>query len=66
VIVDEVIAWLKAAVTVVEMAAVVLALSGATAVIVGGGAVAVVNDQLSLAANAVFTELCTPVVIVAV
>ena len=46
VIVDEVIAWLKVAVTVVEMTAVVLRLAGVTAVIAGAGAVAVVNVQM--------------------
>jgi hypothetical protein len=46
VIVDEFIAWLKVAVTVVEMAAVVLRLSGVTEATAGGGAVAVVNVQM--------------------
>jgi hypothetical protein len=46
VIVPEFIAWLKVADTVVLIATPVLALVGVTAVTVGGGAVAVVNDQV--------------------
>jgi hypothetical protein len=45
VIVDEFIGSLKVAVTVVEIAAVVLKFAGVTPVNDGGGAVAVVNDH---------------------
>jgi hypothetical protein len=60
------IAWLKVAVGVVLIATPVLAFVGVTAVINSGGAVAVVNVQVSLAANAIPAEDVTPVVTSAV
>jgi hypothetical protein len=44
--VEAVIAWLKVAVTGADTATPLLAFTGVTAVIVGGGAIAVVNDHV--------------------
>jgi hypothetical protein len=63
------IASLKVAVSAAVIDTPVAPLSGVTAVTVGaggGGAAAVVNDQLSFALSAVPPVLCAPVVIVAV
>jgi hypothetical protein len=64
--VDAFIASLKVAVMVVFAARPVLPLLGVTAVTVGAGPVAVVKDQVSLAASAVPAGFCTPVVMLAV
>jgi hypothetical protein len=66
VMVDAFNASLKVAVMVVFAARPVLPLPGVTAVTVGAGPVAVVKDQVSLAASAVPAGFCTPVVIEAV
>ena len=66
VIVPEFIASLNVAVTIVLIAAVVLVLSGVTAVTCGGGGAAVVNAQTSLEASEAPRVLVIPVVRVAV